>query len=69
MKRSLRELSIDVVIHMGIFKNNLITLFSCFTFIPEIEVRFYSVAVDLLTLIRLRFYVPCAALCRFAWRG
>jgi len=28
------ELSIDIVIHRGIFKNNQITLFLCFTFVP-----------------------------------
>jgi len=35
MKRSRRELSIDMVIHEGIFENNLLTLFPCFTFIPQ----------------------------------
>jgi len=34
MKRSHLELSIDVVIHTGILKNNQITIYSCFTFIP-----------------------------------
>jgi len=33
MKRSRGELSIDMVIHMGIFKNNQITLFPCLPFI------------------------------------
>ena len=43
MKRSRRELSIDIVIHKGIFKifkNNQITLFSCFTVIPKTGVSF-----------------------------
>ena len=31
MERSRRELSIDMVIHRGIFKNNQITLFPSFT--------------------------------------
>jgi len=35
MKRSRRELFIDMVIRKGIFKNNQITLFPCFTFIPK----------------------------------
>jgi len=35
MKRSLKELSIDMVIHQVIFKNNQITLFPCLTFIPK----------------------------------
>jgi len=35
MKMSRRELSIDMVIHRGIFKNNQITFFPCFTFIPK----------------------------------
>jgi len=30
-----RELWIDMIIHMGIFKNNQITLFPCLTFIPQ----------------------------------
>jgi len=38
MKRSLRELSIDVAIHRGIFKNTQITLFPCFILIPKQEV-------------------------------
>jgi len=40
MKRSRRELSIDMVIHRGIFENNKITLFPCFTFIPKTGVSF-----------------------------
>jgi len=40
MKRSRRELSIDMVIHRGIFKNNQITL-SRFTFIPKTGVSFH----------------------------
>jgi len=35
MERSRRELSIDVVIHKGILKNNQITLFPRFTFIHK----------------------------------
>jgi len=31
MKKSRRELSIDMVIHRGIFKNKKMTLFPCFT--------------------------------------
>jgi len=41
MKRSRRELSIDVIIHKGIFNNNQITLFPCFAFIPVTGVSFY----------------------------
>jgi len=37
MKMSRRELSIDMVIHRDIFKNNQITLFPSFTFIPKTE--------------------------------
>jgi len=44
MKRSRQELSIDVVIRRGIFKNNQITLFTCFTFIPVTGVSFYCVS-------------------------
>jgi len=43
-KRSRRELSIDIVVHRGAFKNNQITLFSCFTLIPETGVGFYCAA-------------------------
>jgi len=35
MKRSRQELSINMVINRFIFKNNQITLFTCFTFIPK----------------------------------
>ena len=35
MKRSRRELSIDMVIDRFISKNNQITVFPCFTFIPK----------------------------------
>jgi len=41
MKRSRRELSIDMVVHKGIFKNNQITLFLCFTY--KTGVSFYFV--------------------------
>ena len=36
MKRSRRELPIDMVVDKGIAKNNQIMLFPYFTFIPEI---------------------------------
>ena len=39
MKRSRRELFIDMVIHRGIFENNQITLFPCI-FIPKTGVSF-----------------------------
>jgi len=42
MKRSRRELSIDMVVHRDIFENNQITLFRCFTVIPKSGVSFYS---------------------------
>jgi len=43
MKRSRREPSIDMVILVrGVFKNNQITLFPCFSIIPETGVSFYS---------------------------
>jgi len=41
MKTSRRDISIDMVIHRGIFKNNQITLFPCFTFVPKTGVSFY----------------------------
>ena len=37
MRRSLRELSIDMVINQGIFKNTQITFFPSFTFIPKTD--------------------------------
>jgi len=43
MKRSRRELSIDMVIHRNIFKNNQVKLSPCFTFIPKTGVSFYCV--------------------------
>ena len=47
MKRSRRELSIDMVIPTDIFKNNQITLFPCFTSTPKtglvFTVKYYSV--------------------------
>ena len=36
-------LSIDMVIHSGIFDINKITLFPCFTFISKTGVSFYCV--------------------------
>ena len=44
MKRSRRELSIDMAIYMGIFKNNQITLFPCFSFTPKTGASFHSVS-------------------------
>jgi len=41
MKRSRRELSIDVVVHRCILKHNQITLFPSFTLIPKTGVSFY----------------------------
>jgi len=41
MKWSRRELSIDAVIHRGIFKGNQMTLLPCFTFVPKTGVSFY----------------------------
>jgi len=46
MKRSGRELSIDMVIHRGIYKKDLITLFPCFIFVPA-RVSFYFVVTQL----------------------
>ena len=44
MKRFRRELSFDLaVFHEGIFKNNQITLFPCFTFMPKTGGGFYCV--------------------------
>jgi len=37
LKRSRRELSINMVIDRFIFKNSQITVFSCFTFIPKTD--------------------------------
>jgi len=45
MKTSRRELSIEMVIHRSIFKNNQITHFSCFTFISTTGVSFYCAPV------------------------
>jgi len=50
MKRSRRELSIDIVIQRGIFQNNQTTLFSSFTFILKTEVIFYCVSTPLVVL-------------------
>jgi len=43
MKRSRRELFIEMVIHSDIFKNNQITLLHCFTFIYKTGISFYCV--------------------------
>jgi len=45
LKRSCRELSIDMFILRGIHKNKLITLFPGFTSIPETGVSFYYVGL------------------------
>jgi len=37
MKRSRRELSINMVIDRSIIKNNQFTLFTCFTFVPKTD--------------------------------
>jgi len=50
MKSSRRELSIDMVIQSGIFINNQITLFPCFTFISKTGVSFNSVQGFILRL-------------------
>jgi len=56
MKRSRRELSFDRVIHGGIFENNHITLFPCFTFIPKTGGSFYcEVPLALLHMCYARF--------------
>jgi len=54
MKSSLREVSIDVVIHKGICKNNQITFFASFDFIPKTWVSF-SCAHLALSLIHFFF--------------
>jgi len=51
MKRSRRELSIDEVVHRSISKNNQITLFPYFTFIPKTGVS-YRVLTVLVTIIQ-----------------
>jgi len=43
MKRSRRELSIDMVIVRGIFKNNQITHYSCFIFKPKTQAFVFTV--------------------------
>jgi len=48
MKRSHRELSIDMVIHRGIFKIKQVTRFHCFTLIP---ISFYCVVLLLLQVL------------------
>jgi len=47
MNSSRRELSINMVIHWFISKNNQITLFSSFTFTPKTGVGFYYVEYQL----------------------
>jgi len=53
MKTSRRELSIDMVIHRGIFKNNLITVSPCSTFVPETGVSFHCVIGNKLAAVRV----------------
>jgi len=54
MKRSRRELSIDMVIHSGIFKNDQITLSPCFIFTSMFHL--YSVYL-VFTVKTERFFV------------
>jgi len=50
MKRSRWELSINVVFHEGIFKNNQITLFPSLTFMSKTGVSFnWTTALELLS--------------------
>jgi len=72
MKGSRRELSVDIVIHRGIFKNNHITLFLCFTFISRTRVSFHCKIVakgtnvsETLTNILLKLSLP--NLCRVVY--
>jgi len=62
MKRSRRELSVNVVIDCFTFKDNQITLFTCFTFMYPNQVWdylkqafFYWVGCVLFDAIRYRF--------------
>jgi len=57
MKRSRRELCIDMVIHWGTYKSKQITLFPCFTFILETSYSFYSVFYFLLFLLFFCFFL------------
>jgi len=43
---SRRELSIDIVIYRGIFENNQITLFLCFTFVSKTDMGFSKTGVS-----------------------
>jgi len=52
MKRFRRELSINMVFHKGIFRNNQIMIFPCFTvskrnYLTSQSYRFFSPNVDL----------------------
>ena len=82
MKRSRRELSVNVVIHRFIFKNNQITPFPCLTFIPKPGIGLpktgfffcasVSLSVRLLVLPR-RYYVNilqpmCVCPADFVWK-
>jgi len=69
MKRSRRELSINMVIHRAIFKSNQITLFlrPCFTFIPKTGVSFNCVRFNIISY----YYNNIFSLIRFCvvlWR-
>jgi len=61
MKRSRRELFIDMVIYISIFRNNQITLFPYFTFIPKTgmgqpktRMRFYCVRLVTMIILSLK---------------
>jgi len=43
MESSQRDLFIDMVVDRFIFKNNQITVYPCFIFIPKTELSFYCV--------------------------
>ena len=46
MRRSLRELSIDMVINKCFFKNTQITFFPSFTFIPKADMRLHKTGIS-----------------------
>jgi len=58
MKRSCRELPIDIIIHRGIFKNKQITLFPCFTVIHKSGDSFIVIRLGKFTLTKIRYLVP-----------
>jgi len=57
MKRSRRELSIDMVIDRFISKNNQITVFPCFTFIPKTGMGLSQIGFFLLCSLTLLLYM------------